>query len=308
MTPKPIRRVGRWAALLILAASALTLASCGGDEAAAPRGSVEDELGFDQAGIAERQSRVEAAISDCMRAQGFDYVPIDPLAQRAAITGSARLSDEDFLNQFGYGISTLYGRGGPQSDPNERIRDTLSSADRAAYERALWGENVGANFAQANDSGDFTRLGACTKKGTEEVFGGVETLTGLVGKLDELDERIVQDQRMVRAIEQWTACMADAGYKFDDPEDIDADVLERFQEIVGANVEAGATEPANPDATFDQDALAALQRVEVETAKADLACETKHITPVEEVVRPEYERAFRDENKDLLTRVPKAAA
>jgi len=304
MTLKPIRRAGRWAALLILAASALTLASCGGDEAAAPRGSVEDELGFDQAGIAERQSRVEAAISDCMRAQGFDYVPIDPLAQRAAVTGSTRLSDEDFLNQFGYGISTLYGRGGPTSDPNERIRDTLAPADRAAYVRALWGENEGANFAQANDSGDFTRLGGCTKKGTEEVFGGVETLTGLVGKLDELDERIVQDQRMVRAIEQWTACMADAGYEYEDPDDIDADLLERFQEIVGPNVAAGTTAP-DPDATFDQDALATLQRVEVETAKADLACETKHITPVEEVVRPEYERTFREENKELLTRVPK---
>lgn len=304
MTLKPIRRVGRWAVLLILATSALALAACGGDEAAAPRGSVEDELGFDQAGISERQSRVEADISDCMRVQGFDYVPIDPLAQRAAITGSARLSDEDFLNQFGYGISTLYGRGGPQSDPNERIRDTLSPADRAAYERALWGENVGANFAQANDSGDFTRLGGCTKQGTEAVFGGLATLTGLVGKLDELDERIAQDQRMVRAIEQWSGCMADAGYKYDEPDDIDGDMLERFQEIVGPNVEAGATEPPNPEATHDQEALAALQRQEVATAKADVGCETKIITPVEEVARPQYEATFREENRELLTRVP----
>ena len=309
MTLEPTRRAGRWAALLlVLAAAGLALASCGGGGAAAPRGSVEDELGFDQAGIAERQSRVEAATGDCMKAQGFDYVPIDPLAQRAAVTGSARLSDEDFLNQFGYGISTLYGRGSPQSDPNERIRDTLSGADRAAYDRALWGENVGATFAQANDSGDFTRLGGCTKQATEKVFGGVETLTGLVGKLDELDERIAQDQRMVRAVEQWSTCMTDAGFKYEEPDDIDGDLLDRFQAIVGSSVEAGATSPPNPDATFDQAALEALQRQEVATAKADAACEAQHITPVEEVVRPEYEATFREANGALLTQVPKTGA
>ena len=305
MTFKPIRRVGCFVALLALAASALALTACGGDKAATPRGSVEDELGFDQAGIAERQSRVEAAISDCMRAQGFDYVPIDPLAQRAAIAGSARLSDEDFLNQFGYGISTLFGRGGPQSDPNERVRDALSSADRAAYDRALWGDNPGATFGQANDSGDFTRLGGCTKQSTELVFGGIAILNGLVGKLDELDEQIAQDQRMVRAVEQWSACMTDAGFKYEEPDDIDGDILEHFQAIVGPKVEAGATDTLNPDATFDQDALTTLQGQEVATAKADVSCETQFIQPVEEVVRPQYEATFRENNKELLTRVPK---
>ena len=304
MTLNTIRRVGRRGILLVLVASALTFAACGGDEAAAPRGAVEDELGFDQAGIAERQSRVEAGISDCMRAQGFDYVPIDPLAQRAAVTGAARLSDEEFLNQFGYGISTLFGRGGAQSDPNERIRETLSPADRTAYERALWGENVGANFAQANDSGDFSRLGGCTKTSTEEVFGGIETLNTLVGKLDELDEQIAQDQRMVRAIEQWTACMADGGYEYEEPDDIDGDILEQFQEIVGPSVEAGSTSTSAAKPDYDQEELAKLQSEEVAIAKADLACETQHITPVEEVVRPEYETAFREGNQQLLTRIP----
>ena len=308
MTFKPNRRAGCWIALVALAASALALTACGGGKTAAPKGSVEDELGFDQAGIAERQSRVEAAISDCMRAQGFDYVPIDPLAQRAAIAGSARLSDDDFLNQFGYGISTLFGRGGAQADPNERIREALSAPDRAAYERALWGENAGATFAQANDSGDFTRLGGCTKQSTEKVFGGIETLNGLVGKLDGLDEQISQDQRMVRAVEQWSACMTDAGFKYDEPDDIDGDILERFQGIVGPKVEAGATSAPNPDTTFDQDSLTTLQGQEVATAKADVACETKFITPVEEVVRPQYEATFREQNKELLTRVPKPGA
>lgn len=43
-----------------------------------------------------------------MKAQGFDYVPVDPRAQRAALVGTADLSEEDFDKQFGYGITTLY--------------------------------------------------------------------------------------------------------------------------------------------------------------------------------------------------------
>ena len=309
MTRTNIRRAGRWGALLVIAAAfALGLAACGGGGSSTTRGSIEDQLGFDQAGIAERQSRVEAAIGECMKAQGFEYVPIDPLAQRAAVTGSARLSDEDFLQQFGYGISTLYGRASAQADPNERIRESLSDADRAAYDRALWGENVGATFAEANDSGDFTRLGGCTKQATEQVFGGVAVLTGLVSKLDDLDERIAQDQRMVRATEQWSQCMADAGFKYEEPDDIDGAILDKFKAIAGSSVEPGATSASdgNTVVAVDQAALQALQREEVETARADAACEAKYITPVEDVVRPEYEATFRQENAQLLTQVPKA--
>ena len=98
-----------------VAIAAVLFAGCGGDDPAAPDTPVEleDQLGFGESGIVERQSRVEGRIRDCMKAQGFDYVPVDPLAQRAALTGKARMSDEEFLDQFGYGISTLFGRGGP---------------------------------------------------------------------------------------------------------------------------------------------------------------------------------------------------
>src|SRR4051794_37642218 len=131
---------------LVLAGAALALAGCGGDDSggtpataaspgssssespqskASPSGAtVEDQLGFDAAGILARQSRVEAAIAQCMKNEGFDYIPIDPFAQRAALVGSSRLSDQDFLKQFGYGISTLWGHGNPQADPNQRLRAT----------------------------------------------------------------------------------------------------------------------------------------------------------------------------------------
>jgi hypothetical protein len=300
---------------IVVLGAALGLAACGGDDSASssrqpsskkqPTGPVEDQLGFDTAGIMARQSRVEADIRECMKAQGFEYVPVDPFAQRAAVTGASRLSDEDFLNQFGYGISTLWGRGGVQADPNQRLRASLGAADRRAYDRALWGENAGSTFQAAVDSGDFTKLGGCTRKATEAVFGGAQVLTQLQGRLDQLDERILEDQRMVRALEGWTACMAKAGYRYEDPDEIDADLTKRMERIVGPLPGPFATGPASghKPAPYDRTALAALQREEVAIARADYACERKEITPIESVVRPQYEAQFRQRNQALISQV-----
>jgi hypothetical protein len=308
----------RLATLLTTAAlfPALALSACGGSgdaegsstggkSAKHANGPVEDQLGFDTAGIMARQSRVEADIHECMKAQGFDYVPVDPFAQRAAVTGASRLSDEDFLKQFGYGISTLWGRGGAQVDPNERLRASLGPADRRAYDRALWGENPGSTFQAAVDSGDFTKLGGCTRKATESVFGGAQVLTQLQGKLDQLDERILADQRMVRALEHWTSCMAAAGYRYEDPDEIDSDLTKRMEKIVGPVPGPFATGPGGGQKAppYDHAALAALQREEVALARADYACERKDITPVEAAVRPQYEAQFRQRNQALISQV-----
>ena len=102
-------------------------AGCGGDDKSAePPQELEDTLGFGGDSAKEVQARVENRIGECMKAQGFEYVPVDPFAAQQAITGKARISDEEFTKQFGYGISTLFGKGSQQSDPNERIRNNLS--------------------------------------------------------------------------------------------------------------------------------------------------------------------------------------
>ena len=54
---------------------------------------------------------------------------------------------------------------------------------------------------------------------------------------------------------------------------------------------------------YDHAALAALQREELATWRADTACEHRYITPVESVVRAQYERAFRERNSALLREV-----
>jgi hypothetical protein len=292
----------------VVALGVLAAAGCGGDDNSnEPPPEVEEQLGFSQsgAGFIERQTRVEGQIRDCMSAQGFEYKPVDPLAQPQPLTAKVRLNDEEYAKQFGYGITTLIGRGSAQSDPNDSVRKSLSAADRAAYDRALWGENPGATFAEAVDSGDFSELGGCTKKASESVFGGGDVVTAVIGKLDELDERITQDQRMVRANEKWVDCLAEKGFRYAESDRIDEYLLNRFRSILGAGAKPGATAPPDGAASYDPAALTALQREEVRIATADVACEKQEIIPVENVVRPQYEKDFREQNRRLLARVPR---
>jgi hypothetical protein len=263
-------------------------------------GSVEDQLGFTRKGITAAQAKVENEIATCMKAQGFDYVPGDPVAVQAALTGKPNMTDAEFEAQFGYGISTLYGRGTPQSDPNEKIRDALGPVDRTAYDQALSGGKPDQTFFAAVDSGDFSELGGCTKTATDKAFGGTELLNTLQRKLDELDDSILADQRMVKADAAWSTCMQNAtGETFEDSAAIEDEITSAFQKIVGPPLPPGQVAPEG----YDKAALADLQRRELDLSNHDVACEKARITPVEDVVRKEKETQFKNDNAALLAKV-----
>jgi truncated hemoglobin YjbI len=259
---------------------------------------VEEQVGFSGEESFDRQVAAENLIRDCMKAQGFEYVPVDPAAQRAELVGTTGLTEEEFEKQYGYGITTLYEQRSQQAvtGPNEQIRNSLSEADRAAYDRALYGEDPTATLAVALDTGSFSRLGGCLREAADEVFGGAEFAENLMAKLDDLDERILEDSRMVDAVENWSECMRKAGYEVSDQDEVDRILEQKLEEIVGS--------PDNRKPDYDKEALADLQREEVAMVAADISCEKRHITEIEENVRAEYELDFREENADLLRRVP----
>ena len=297
---------------LVAALAALALAGCGGSatttKPASAGGSVEDQLGLTQSGIEAAQVKVETDVATCMRQQGFRYTPVDPVAARAALTGKSNLTDEEFQAQFGYGIATLYGRASAQSDPNAMIRAGLTPADQHAYDVALSGGKPEQTFFRAADTGDFSQLGGCTKQATDRLLGGNRLVTTLQRKLDDLDDSILQDQRMLRALAAWTGCVRDkTGEAHEDSEAIEIDVTKRLTAIVGTLPEGepapGAFASATPDGPIDAGALEALRRLEVQLSNADVACEEKHVVPVEDKVRVEKERVFRETNADLLRKV-----
>ena len=286
------------------------LAGCGGgnDGPASKHpelqgGSVEDELGFTRKGTNAAQARVENAIAACMKAEGFEYVPVDPVVAQTALAGKPINSDEDFEKQFGYGISTLHGRGSTDSDPNAKIRRRLDRGELRAYDDALSGGRLELTFARAVDEGRFDELGGCTKRATDELLGGTEQLATLQRKLDELDESIEGHPRMIRAGEAWATCMrAATGEAYESSGDIEDEIRKRFEAIVGSVPPLAAGQIA-PEGSYDRAALTALQRREVQLASQDIACERRHIAPVEDALRADKEAVFRDENADLLSKV-----
>jgi hypothetical protein len=302
------RRLARSLTAAMAAVSLLLPAACGRASSKSPEnetiGLVEEAVGFSTEGMLARRARAEYIVRDCMKAQGFEYVPVDPVAQRAELLGAAHLSDEDFEKQFGYGITTLYEQRRAQRKklgPNEAIRARLSEAERAAYDRALWGDHPDANFDEVLDTGDFTRLGGCTKQAADQVFGGGEIVRTIQQKLDELDNAILADSRMVEVVKKWSECMREAGYPgLTEQDEVDTVLKKKLDAIVGPADSPGDAEPG-----YDKAALAALQREEVAMVASDVACENRYITPVETKVRAEYERDFREKNADLLTKVPR---
>jgi hypothetical protein len=284
------------------------LSGCGDDKADAAKNdqSLEEQIGIDDDGIRLKQTSAENLVRDCMKMQGFDYVPQDPVAQQAALVGGRNMSKEDFEKQYGYGITTLFEqrRQLAVAGPNKAIRDSLSDADRKAYDHALYGDDPTATFADALDSGDYSRLGGCLKTATDQVFGGADVLQSLSAKLDELDQKMRADARMVKAVKDWSACMRTKGFDgLNEQEEVDAVLKKKLEEVVGAPGDGAGTDGA--EAGYDKAVLAALQAEEVAMVKADIECEEEHVEEVEDKVTEEYEAAFREENTSLLSKVPK---
>ena len=68
------------------------------------------------------------------------------------------------------------------------------------------------------------------------------------------------------------------------------------------SVPVSAATSAITEDPYDRAALERVRQLEVEISSADVACEEMHIIPVEDVVRAEKERAFRETNAELLRR------
>jgi hypothetical protein len=294
-------RIGATVAVAVIAVGAL--AGCGGNGKQDGYVPLETRLGLDGPGMLQRQRQAENLIAPCMRRSGFEYVPADPVAQqRALLGGTGSLDDDEFQKQYGYGITTLFAKrqaqdADPGANPNATYRAALDPAGQAAFDRALYGDDPTATLVDALDNGDFTRLGGCVKQAAAKEFGGVEVIQSLQTKLDDLDERILEDARMTKAVGKWSDCMRGNGYDFGAQDDVDAYLQNKLDAIVGS--------PEEPNPDYDHAALSKLGSEEIRLVGYDVGCEEKDITKVEDKVRPEYERTFSEQNAALIAKVPK---
>lgn len=319
-TPCKPRRM-RTSVAVLSAFFMMIVASCGKGSGnnALEAANVDAPLGLDDAGFALKQTRVEELVGACMKRAGFDYVPVDPNATKAAIAGTSGLTDDEFLRQYGYGISTILekvveiSQSSSSADPNVVYRSHLDVSGQSAFDKALTGGNAGVSVSGAVDSakaGDLSGLGGCVEEGTTAVFGNANVLSALA-KIEELDARAEADDRLVRAGENWSKCMKAKGFDYPSANAVGGIIVDKLAAIVGPEVAnalggSGTFSPlvlgaaGLPD--YDRAALVRLQAEEVATAQADLECETKYVVAIEDKVKAEYVKKFAQENAALLTK------
>lgn len=296
----------RLAGFLVIALfiSAL-LAACGGSSQSANQPAAADtagqsgnngqdgqrgdsEFGLPEAEVTKRVDAVESLIATCMTDAGFEYIPVDYATVRKAMDSNSKpsgLNGDEFRTQFGYGITTQFAGADSQAvmgigEQNIRIRNGLSTADLAAYKRALYGENPSATFVVSLDDENFSQTGGCTRAAVEQVFSADELGAGFVNYQNAEGARVEQDPRVIAATKDWATCMRDAGYSFNNSDEIKTDLANRLDAITGG---------AAPDtlAADAQAALTQLQGEELAIADADHQCNVQFVDPIKTQVEAE---------------------
>lgn len=289
------------AAFLLILMTAACSAGAGGSAAQpaeeAPTGEPAalpgtEEFGLTREELVTRIEAVEGLVAQCMSEAGFEYVAADYDTVRQGMVADKSLpglSEEEFIAQYGYGISTLYTGLGPQAsdattpakiglgERNVAIYNNLSPADQVAYNRALFGENQDATFAVALEAEDFSRTGGCTRAAIEQVFAP-EQLT--ITYANPLDALIQQDPRMVAAFGEYADCIREAGFDYTHPEQIEADIRSRVDAITSGD-------PLDALSADAMTALTELQGEERAVAQVAFDCEEEFLTPVEELIQRE---------------------
>jgi hypothetical protein len=251
-----------------------------------------EEFGLPMAELVSKVEAVEAAISSCMNEAGFDYIANDFASVRQGMTADKSLpgvSDEQFIAQYGFGITTLYTGQPPQlsevatpaqlglGEQNIGIFKNLSAADQAAYSHTLFGDNPEATFAVGLEAEDFSQSGGCTRKAVEAEFSPEQLNTSYV---NPMDVRLEQDPRMIAALEKFRDCLRDAGFDYNNDREIEADLRKRLFTIAG-----GAPVDSLPEEA--RVALTELQGYERELAVVTVQCVETIVEPVAAQVEKE---------------------
>jgi hypothetical protein len=194
------------------------------------------------------------------------------------------MSEEQFIKEHGFGISTLYTGEAPQlakgyspskvglGEKNVQIFNKLAPANQVAYNRALLGDNTDATFAVSLDIENFSRCGGCTLKAIEQVFKP-EQLKGTY--TNPRDALIRNDPRMKAALRKYADEMRKSGFDYTDPEAVEAHIRDRLYAIT-----ENGTIPLKQMSPEKMAALKKLQADERRIAPLNFELEERIVEPV----------------------------
>ena len=272
----------------------------------------------------QAELEIQQDIAECMAAEGFEYVPYVPNFDEIGFGGD--ISQEEFIEEYGLGITrdlleqhNFEGDELPPEiadDPNYAIREAMPEEEGMAYDAALHGEQPDLDFENMTEEeidaffSDF-QPGGCYNDSYEQAYNNEASMDfyeEFGEKIDAMYQAAQADSRIADLEANWSECMAESGYDFQEENDAHIFILRRLEEVgvvsdldidpdgmgYGYSSE-GAPEEGSPEHTA---ALAILEE-EKAIARASQACRGDTEGVFQEVFA-EYEQRFIEENRQAL--------
>lgn len=244
------------ATLALLLTGLLVTASCGTETAASAGGSpIEEYLGDDSLGLdfsfdseedearfSEQQRQAEQKIAECMKEQGFEYIPVD--YGDVELFGSEdglEYGSREYIEKWGFEVSTTrYSQNAVGSDlvgyddsmffdgsddPNTAIVEAMDGATQDAYYEALYGDMSDfseSEFDVTDEGGEdfFFEPSGCQGEAYEALWGGGNFYQEFQTELDAMFESLTDHPKIKEFEADITTCVAEAGYSFTSFDDV----------------------------------------------------------------------------------------
>lgn len=195
------------------------------------------------------QRDAEQKIAQCMRAEGFEYTPVDYSA-----FGGRSIADFEsraFAEEQGFGAAP-FPSGEMQeviedfSDPNQDYMMSLTEGEREAYQTVLSGELP--DFDPSSEDEFFFEPAGCQGDAYEEVFSFGQVFEQFNDEFESMEDNFEADPRIVKARGDWSRCMADAGFSYSSADEAEQQFRTRYEAIMrNPDVfEAPEIDPDNP--------------------------------------------------------------
>jgi hypothetical protein len=266
----------------------------GAAKAQAPTGFGTQEFGLSPRELVQAIESAEQLISQCMREQGFEYIAANYDTVHAGMAADKTLpgiDEQEFVNRYGFGVSTFYTGKPPQlstdyspakvglGERNVEIFRSLSPAEQAAYNHALLGDTLNPTLAVAVEIQDLAQTGGCTRKAVEQVFKPDQLKADYYNPQDAF---INKDPRMKTALRYYQREMKKAGFDYSHPDQIEPDLRARLNALTD-----GGRIPLEKMSEEKRTALKKLQTYEVAVARKSFQLQEEVLTPVEERIQQE---------------------
>lgn len=242
-----------------------------------------------------RSLGVQESVATCMEEAGFDYVPaVPPPSVSELPPQGARPGTAAFAEEFGYGLVwSVENRPDALAweDPNSEIRARLSAAAAAEYDAALWGSTSAAPGVDGQTPDYDWRQAGCMGKAQHEVDPQSEAFLdpdSLQQEIALLDDEVLQDQRVVDALTDWSVCMREAGYPdLASPDDAPGVLVAQLAQYISPMEDGDGVVVTDPAGLED------LASEETAMAVADVQCrESVQLDQVESEARVAAEEHF----------------